>query len=152
MKTSFLVPICVLLLCTNEVHPLVCFTCEQSSSNWSCLKATKCSENDNHCVTTVASFKIGTNQMPQRESECESNSPSGCFGQLALSHSNNAFSFSSPFHSEGFLTVRKRITKKCSPSCPNLNMDIGIGSFGTSCCQSFLCNLFGHVAAKNETR
>ncbi|XP_034981808.1 lymphocyte antigen 6E-like [Zootoca vivipara] len=110
MKTCFLVLLCVLLFCTNEVHPLVCFTCEQSSSNWSCLKPTKCSENDKHCLTTVASFKIG------------------------------------------FLTMQKRITKRCSPSCPNLNMDMGIGSFGTSCCQSSFCNLFGHVAAKNGTR
>ncbi|XP_053251145.1 lymphocyte antigen 6E-like [Podarcis raffonei] len=111
MKTCFFVPLCVLLLlCINEVHPLWCFTCEPSSSNLSCLKATKCSENDKHCMTTVASFRIG------------------------------------------FLTVRKRITKKCSPSCPNLNMDMGIGAFQTSCCQSFLCNLFGHITAKNETR
>uniref|UniRef100_A0A670I9C8 UPAR/Ly6 domain-containing protein n=1 Tax=Podarcis muralis TaxID=64176 RepID=A0A670I9C8_PODMU len=68
--------------------------------NWSCLKAVKCSENDKHCVTTVASFRIGK---------------------------------------------LKRITKKCSPSCPNLNMDMGIAAFQTSCCQSFLCNLFGHI-------
>uniref|UniRef100_A0A670I9E1 UPAR/Ly6 domain-containing protein n=1 Tax=Podarcis muralis TaxID=64176 RepID=A0A670I9E1_PODMU len=81
--------------------------------NWSCLKAVKCSENDKHCVTTVASFRIGKlkNLLDQGPSSA-----------------------------------------KCSPSCPNLNMDMGIAAFQTSCCQSFLCNLFGHITAKNETR
>ncbi|XP_061463053.1 lymphocyte antigen 6E-like [Rhineura floridana] len=110
MKSYLIVLLGVLLLCTNQVHLLVCFTCEKKTSNWSCLKPSKCSENDKHCVTTVASFGVG------------------------------------------LLSFKKKITKKCSPTCLEADMDLGMASYGTSCCQSFLCNIFGHVAPKTTTQ
>ncbi|XP_066479257.1 lymphocyte antigen 6E-like [Tiliqua scincoides] len=95
---------------TGAVHPLVCFTCDKQSSNWGCLKVTKCSDKDKHCLTSVASWGIGS------------------------------------------LVVGKRITKKCSPTCPDWNLNLGLASFTTSCCQSFLCNLFEHKPPKNATQ
>lgn len=38
---------------------LYCYTCEWEQSNWSCLKAQKCSDTDEYCVTNVASVGIG---------------------------------------------------------------------------------------------
>ncbi|KAJ6650689.1 hypothetical protein lerEdw1_004921, partial [Lerista edwardsae] len=90
-------------------HLLVCFTCEKKISNWSCLKATKCSDADKHCLTSVTSWGIGS-------------------------------------------LVGKRITKKCSPMCPNWNLNLGLTSFTTSCCQSFLCNLFPHKPPKKANQ
>uniref|UniRef100_A0A8D0BMH6 UPAR/Ly6 domain-containing protein n=1 Tax=Salvator merianae TaxID=96440 RepID=A0A8D0BMH6_SALMN len=46
----------------------------------------------------------------------------------------------------GFVSFGKRITKKCSLTCTESGMRFGLFSYRTSCCQSFLCNLFGFVA------
>ncbi|NXM07837.1 LY6E protein, partial [Tyrannus savana] len=81
----------------NALH---CYTCKWERSNWSCLKAEKCSEKDEYCVTNVASVGIG---------ECWLCVPS--------------------------------ITKKCSETCPNHNFSLGLASYTSHCCQTFLCNL-----------
>uniref|UniRef100_A0A8C3SXT0 UPAR/Ly6 domain-containing protein n=1 Tax=Chelydra serpentina TaxID=8475 RepID=A0A8C3SXT0_CHESE len=91
----------------STADSLWCFTCENQRSNWSCLKATKCSNADKHCLTTVGHAGIGTFQDP---------------GQ--------------------------RITKKCSPTCPQFNINLGIASYSTTCCESFLCNLIGKPACE----
>ncbi|CAM5107631.1 unnamed protein product, partial [Natator depressus] len=41
------------ILCAEQADSLWCFTCENQSSNWHCLKITKCSDADKHCLTTV---------------------------------------------------------------------------------------------------
>uniref|UniRef100_A0A8C4YFW4 Snake toxin/toxin-like domain-containing protein n=1 Tax=Gopherus evgoodei TaxID=1825980 RepID=A0A8C4YFW4_9SAUR len=38
---------------------LWCFACENQSNNLSCLKITKCSDVDKHCLTTVGYAGIG---------------------------------------------------------------------------------------------
>uniref|UniRef100_A0A8C3JNW0 UPAR/Ly6 domain-containing protein n=1 Tax=Calidris pygmaea TaxID=425635 RepID=A0A8C3JNW0_9CHAR len=79
-------------------NALYCYTCEWEQSNWSCLKAKKCSDKDEYCVTNVASVGIGM---------CN-----GCV-----------------------------ITKKCSETCPHHNFSLGLASYTSYCCQTFLCNL-----------
>uniref|UniRef100_A0A8C0ECW4 Snake toxin/toxin-like domain-containing protein n=1 Tax=Bubo bubo TaxID=30461 RepID=A0A8C0ECW4_BUBBB len=69
--------------------------------NWRCLKAEKCSDKDEYCVTNVASVGIGM---------CS-------------------------------LSFWKRITKKCSETCPHHNFMLGLASYTSYCCQTFLCNL-----------
>uniref|UniRef100_A0A8C2THM4 UPAR/Ly6 domain-containing protein n=1 Tax=Coturnix japonica TaxID=93934 RepID=A0A8C2THM4_COTJA len=68
-------------------------------SNWSCLKAKKCSDEDEYCVTNVAAVGIGS------------------------------------------LSFWKRITKKCSKTCPYHNFSLGLATYTSFCCQTFLCNL-----------
>ncbi|XP_067386180.1 lymphocyte antigen 6E-like [Emydura macquarii macquarii] len=41
----------------------------------------------------------------------------------------------------GIWSFRKKITKKCSPICPKFDVNLGIASYATTCCESFLCNL-----------
>ncbi|KAM7176219.1 lymphocyte antigen 6E-like [Macrochelys suwanniensis] len=94
------------VLCAEQADSLWCFTCENQHSNWSCLKATKCSKADKHCLTTVGHAGIG------------------------------------------MWTAGQRITKKCSPTCPQFNINLGIASYSTTCCESFLCNLSGKPAPK----
>ncbi|KAF7237209.1 Lymphocyte antigen 6E [Varanus komodoensis] len=107
MRPYFVALLCVMLLDPDQVHALVCFTCERRASNWDCLKTVaKCSENDKYCVTSVASLAVG------------------------------------------LLTLGKRITKQCSPTCPEWDMHLGMASYTTSCCQSFLCNFWGRVSQR----
>ncbi|NXE22813.1 LY6E protein, partial [Ardeotis kori] len=40
-----------------------------------------------------------------------------------------------------FLSLWKRITKKCSETCPDHNFSLGLASYTSYCCQTFLCNL-----------
>lgn len=53
---------CLHLLCPLSppaANALYCYTCDWQQSNWSCLKAQKCSDKDEYCVTNVASVGIG---------------------------------------------------------------------------------------------
>ncbi|NXQ35041.1 LY6E protein, partial [Alaudala cheleensis] len=83
-------------------NSLYCYTCNWEQSNWSCLKAEKCSDKDEYCVTNVASVGIG-----------------GCWPWIPP----------------------PRITKKCSSTCPHHNFLLGLTTYTSYCCQSFLCNL-----------
>ncbi|KAM6454436.1 lymphocyte antigen 6E-like [Liasis olivaceus] len=106
----YLVILCLLLLFRNPVYPLMCFVCENQSSNLQCLHLRRCAEKEKFCVTTVGSYEIG------------------------------------------WMTFRKRITKKCSSFCPDLHMMLGFASFGTSCCQYSWCNIWGHLGQRNTTQ
>nr|XP_056710605.1 lymphocyte antigen 6E-like [Euleptes europaea] len=101
MKSFVVILLCV-LLCADQVHSLVCFSCERQRRNWRCLKPTKCSSEDNFCVTTVSTYGMT------------------------------------------FLTRRRRISKRCSPTCPSFNINLGFASYSATCCQHFLCNLWGY--------
>lgn len=48
-----------LLMSHPAAKALYCYTCEWEQSNWSCLKAKKCSDKDEYCVTNVAAVGIG---------------------------------------------------------------------------------------------
>uniref|UniRef100_A0A452ILU8 UPAR/Ly6 domain-containing protein n=1 Tax=Gopherus agassizii TaxID=38772 RepID=A0A452ILU8_9SAUR len=103
----FLAVLLAVVLRAQQADSLWCFTCENQSNNLSCLKITKCSDVDKHCLTTVGYAGIG------------------------------------------MWTARRRITKKCSPTCPQFNINLGIASYSTTCCKSFLCNLSGKPAPKS---
>ncbi|NXH22023.1 LY6E protein, partial [Bucco capensis] len=47
------------LLCVEQAHSLVCFSCSDASSNWACLKPVKCGDNEKHCVTSYVGVGIG---------------------------------------------------------------------------------------------
>ncbi|XP_071890359.1 lymphocyte antigen 6E-like [Anas platyrhynchos] len=96
---ALLLALLALVLCTEQADALYCYTCEWEQSNWSCLKAQKCSDTDEYCVTNVASVGIG------------------------------------------FLSLWKRITKKCAGRCPYHNFSLGLATYTSYCCQTFLCNL-----------
>ncbi|XP_007069555.1 lymphocyte antigen 6E [Chelonia mydas] len=95
------------ILCAEQADSLWCFTCENQSSNWHCLKITKCSDADKYCLTTVG------------------------------------------FLGFGMWAARRQITKKCSPNCPHFNINLGLASYSTTCCQSTLCNLSGKPPPKS---
>ncbi|XP_077209691.1 lymphocyte antigen 6E-like [Paroedura picta] len=101
MKSYVVILLCV-LLCMEQAHCLVCFTCENQSRNWRCLRPTRCAPEDNYCVTTVSTTGLT------------------------------------------FLTRRRKISKRCSPTCPSLNIDLGFMSHASFCCEHFLCNLWGY--------
>ncbi|NXH02480.1 LY6E protein, partial [Loxia leucoptera] len=88
-------------------NALYCYTCNWEQSNWSCLKAEKCSDKDEYCVTNVASVGVG---------RCCLWIPSWALRDV-------------------------RITKKCSSTCPHHNFLLGLATYTSYCCQSFLCNL-----------
>ncbi|XP_066193052.1 lymphocyte antigen 6E-like [Sylvia atricapilla] len=95
----FLLAVLALVLFAAQANALYCYTCNWEQSNWRCLKAEKCSDEDEFCVTNVASVGIGS------------------------------------------LSIWKRITKKCSSTCPHHNFLLGLITYTSYCCQSFLCNL-----------
>ncbi|XP_070604805.1 lymphocyte antigen 6E-like [Erythrolamprus reginae] len=51
----------------------------------------------------------------------------------------------------GMMTFKKRITKRCSAFCPDLQMALGFASFGTSCCQQSWCNIWGSLGERNAS-
>ncbi|XP_024071182.1 lymphocyte antigen 6E-like [Terrapene carolina triunguis] len=98
------------VLCAQQADSLWCFMCEKQSSNWSCLKITKCSAADKYCLTTVGYAGIG------------------------------------------MWTAKRQITKKCSPNCPEFNINLGLASYSTTCCNTSLCNVSGKPAPKPGPR
>ncbi|XP_039382176.1 lymphocyte antigen 6E-like isoform X2 [Mauremys reevesii] len=44
----------------------------------------------------------------------------------------------------------QRITKKCSPVCPQTNLNLGVAAISTSCCEHSLCNLSGASSVKTS--
>ncbi|TRZ13031.1 hypothetical protein HGM15179_014062 [Zosterops borbonicus] len=58
MKFSLLA-VLALVLFAAQASALYCYTCNWEQSNWRCLKAEKCSDEDQYCVTNVASVGIG---------------------------------------------------------------------------------------------
>ncbi|NWI88054.1 LY6E protein, partial [Pitta sordida] len=44
----------------------------------------------------------------------------------------------------------QRITKKCSATCPSLDVNIGIAGIATSCCQKSYCNFSGASSVKTS--
>ncbi|RMC14711.1 hypothetical protein DUI87_06883 [Hirundo rustica rustica] len=61
MKFSLLA-VLALVLFAAQANALYCYTCNWEQSNWSCLKAEKCSDKDEYCVTNVASVGIASAQ------------------------------------------------------------------------------------------
>ncbi|XP_010637541.1 lymphocyte antigen 6E [Fukomys damarensis] len=55
----FLSALLATLLCVEQAHSLMCFSCTEQKSNFYCLKPTMCSDSDNYCVTFSASGGIG---------------------------------------------------------------------------------------------
>ncbi|XP_026517357.1 lymphocyte antigen 6E-like, partial [Terrapene carolina triunguis] len=43
-----------------------------------------------------------------------------------------------------------RITKKCSPVCPQTNLNLGVAAISTSCCENSLCNISGASSVKTS--
>ncbi|CAM4493771.1 unnamed protein product [Lepidochelys olivacea] len=56
---AFLLALLVAVLCVEQAHSLVCFTCTDASSNWGCLASTICPSDANYCVTTYIGAGIG---------------------------------------------------------------------------------------------
>uniref|UniRef100_A0A8C7A373 Snake toxin/toxin-like domain-containing protein n=1 Tax=Nothoprocta perdicaria TaxID=30464 RepID=A0A8C7A373_NOTPE len=104
---AFLVVLLTLVLCAEQANTLWCYTCEWKHSNWKCLKAMKCSDKDEYCVTNVASVDVGM-----------------CYQ-----------------HDRGSGRGSGGITKKCSATCPDHNFLLGLTSYTSTCCRTFLCNL-----------
>ncbi|KFW70679.1 Lymphocyte antigen 6E, partial [Pygoscelis adeliae] len=44
----------------------------------------------------------------------------------------------------------QRINKKCSAFCPTIDLNIGIASVATSCCETSLCNISGASSVKTS--
>ncbi|KAM6458397.1 lymphocyte antigen 6E-like [Liasis olivaceus] len=62
MKTLFLAFLAA-VICTERVHSLVCYDCENEPSNWNCMSMKKCAEADNYC-TTIKTINRGRNGQP----------------------------------------------------------------------------------------
>ncbi|NXM76485.1 LY6E protein, partial [Serilophus lunatus] len=45
---------------------------------------------------------------------------------------------------------KQHITKRCSAFCPTIDLNIGIGSIATSCCETSLCNISGASSVKTS--
>ncbi|XP_043394926.1 lymphocyte antigen 6E isoform X3 [Chelonia mydas] len=58
-------------------HSLVCFTCNEKSSNWACLAPAICPSDANYCVTTYLGAGIGGYSSQSISKGCASICPSG---------------------------------------------------------------------------
>ncbi|KAG6921923.1 lymphocyte antigen 6E-like, partial [Chelydra serpentina] len=57
-------------------HSLVCFTCQDASSNWDCLSSTTCQSDENYCVTTYLGGGIGGHSGQSISKGCAAVCPS----------------------------------------------------------------------------
>ncbi|XP_034981807.1 lymphocyte antigen 6E [Zootoca vivipara] len=69
MKT-LLVALLVAILCAGKAHSFFCYRCENEPSNWNCLKAVKCSEQDQFCTTITSTSGTGKNAVYQLSKRC----------------------------------------------------------------------------------
>ncbi|XP_030409771.1 lymphocyte antigen 6E-like [Gopherus evgoodei] len=74
---AFLLTLLVAVLCVEQAHSLVCFTCKDASSNWDCLASTTCQSDENYCVTTYFGAGIGGHSGQSISKGCASVCPSG---------------------------------------------------------------------------
>ncbi|XP_053875316.1 lymphocyte antigen 6E-like [Malaclemys terrapin pileata] len=74
---AFLLTLLVAVLCVEQAHSLVCFTCKDASSNWECLGSTICPSDENYCVTTYLGAGIGGHSKQSISKGCASICPSG---------------------------------------------------------------------------
>ncbi|XP_044859024.1 lymphocyte antigen 6E-like isoform X1 [Mauremys mutica] len=74
---AFLLTLLVAVLCVEQAHSLVCFTCKDASSNWDCLASTTCASDENYCVTTYLGAGIGGHSGQSISKGCSSVCPSG---------------------------------------------------------------------------
>ncbi|XP_048338650.1 lymphocyte antigen 6E-like [Sphaerodactylus townsendi] len=50
-RASLLGSVLIALVCVHVAHALVCFTCEDQTSNWKCLRMSHCPEDKQRCLT-----------------------------------------------------------------------------------------------------
>ncbi|XP_039377607.1 lymphocyte antigen 6E-like [Mauremys reevesii] len=74
---AFLLTLLVAVLCVEQAHSLVCFTCKDASSNWDCLASTTCASDENYCVTKYVGAGIGGHSGQSISKGCASVCPSG---------------------------------------------------------------------------
>ncbi|XP_006031128.1 lymphocyte antigen 6E-like [Alligator sinensis] len=72
---AFLFALLAAVLCVEPAHLLVCFTCNDASSNWACLTPVACSDGENHCVTTYFSASVGSQSGQTISKGCASICP-----------------------------------------------------------------------------
>ncbi|KAL8181553.1 UNVERIFIED_CONTAM: hypothetical protein K2H54_006340 [Gekko kuhli] len=51
MRASFLSSLLSIVVCIHIAHATFCFTCEDQTSNWRCLRVTWCPGEDSRCLT-----------------------------------------------------------------------------------------------------
>ncbi|XP_039383350.1 lymphocyte antigen 6E-like [Mauremys reevesii] len=73
---AFLLTLLVAVLCVEQAHSLVCFTCNEASSNWACLLPATCPSDANYCVTTYLGAGIGGHSGQSISKGCSSICPS----------------------------------------------------------------------------
>ncbi|XP_075776124.1 lymphocyte antigen 6E-like isoform X2 [Pelodiscus sinensis] len=56
---AFLLALLAAALCAERAHSLFCFSCDDSASNWGCLRPVMCPSEANYCVTTYVGAGIG---------------------------------------------------------------------------------------------
>ncbi|CAM5088280.1 unnamed protein product [Eretmochelys imbricata] len=81
---AFLLALLVAVLCVEQAHSLVCFTCTDASSNWGCLASTICPSDANYCVTTYIGAGIGGHSGQSISKGCSSVCPSVSYSVLAV--------------------------------------------------------------------
>ncbi|XP_065442410.1 lymphocyte antigen 6E-like isoform X1 [Chrysemys picta bellii] len=72
---AFLLTLLVAVLCVEQAHSLLCFTCKDASSNWECLGSTTCQSDENYCVTTYVGAGIGGHSGQSISKGCASVCP-----------------------------------------------------------------------------
>ncbi|XP_027687417.2 lymphocyte antigen 6E-like [Chelonia mydas] len=73
---AFLLALLVAILCVEQADSLVCFTCNEKSSNWACLAPAICPSDANYCVTTYLGAGIGGHSGQSISKGCVSVCPS----------------------------------------------------------------------------
>ncbi|GAB0181254.1 lymphocyte antigen 6E-like [Grus japonensis] len=146
MKASLLAVV-ALILCADQANALYCYTCDWEQSNWRCLKAEKCSDKDEYCVTNVASVGIVSSLFCYT---CD-NEHSNWNCLKTYKCEDHEKYCTTTYSSAGLGKDRsQRITKKCSAFCPTIDLNIGIAGVATSCCETSLCNISGASSVKTS--
>ncbi|XP_048338580.1 lymphocyte antigen 6E-like [Sphaerodactylus townsendi] len=65
------------LLCVERVSSLVCFHCDNESTNWNCLSMKTCDDTDKYCVTKYLGGGYGENRKQSISKGCSPMCPQG---------------------------------------------------------------------------
>uniref|UniRef100_A0A8C6XFZ2 UPAR/Ly6 domain-containing protein n=1 Tax=Naja naja TaxID=35670 RepID=A0A8C6XFZ2_NAJNA len=137
-------PFAILLaacLCVDGVFSLVCWSCDNVESNWSCWRMQICSNEDSYCATTYSGAGIVPSLVCY---SCNQTSYSGCTSIKNCSHHEYFCTRYTATSLSGFV-----LQKGCADKCP-ISKSSWPSLYTLTCCQEDRCNRVTAVSPISE--
>ncbi|XP_042320648.1 lymphocyte antigen 6E-like [Sceloporus undulatus] len=65
-----------IVICTHIAHAMICFSCENETSNWKCLRMSFCSKEEQRCITIGTVSRTDNSSQVLITKKCAQRCPS----------------------------------------------------------------------------